>query len=243
MNIPGVRTEGFSLGKIFEKTRLKSGMTLGIIIVTALIAFEMFNYSTTDYALQDLLGPLTFLSIRWSTILAVAFCGIDFAGIARLFTNDGRTTDEPKQAWYLFGAWLLAATMNALLTWWGVSMAVSNHTVESTAVIDSNTLTRIIPVFVALMVWVIRILLIGTISVSGKRLFNSDARPAARPRLANMPGAALSRPTLTRINRDTEEDSPQGRSEPRYQPMTIGARPATPRPIAREAVKTETRKF
>jgi len=37
---------------------------------------------------------------------------------ARLFTPEqGR--DEPAEVWYLFGAWLLAAAMNAILTWWG----------------------------------------------------------------------------------------------------------------------------
>ncbi len=142
----------------------------GIIIFSALFAFEMFNYSTTDFAFRDLLGDLKFVGFRWSTILAMAFCGIDFAGIARLFTPEqGR--DEPKAVWYLFGAWFLAAIMNALLTWWGVSMAIATHNVQSAAVINPVTLTRVVPIFVALMVWVIRILIIGTLSVAGEKLF------------------------------------------------------------------------
>jgi hypothetical protein len=111
------------------------------IIMTALIAFEMFNYSTTDYALSDLLGNLKFIGIPWATILAVAFCGIDFAGVARLFTPQ-QGSDEPKEVWYLFGAWLLAATMNAILTWWGISMAILSHNVQSTSIMDPNTLTK-----------------------------------------------------------------------------------------------------
>ncbi len=171
-----------SLG-ILSRIRIHPGLVFVLILLVALIAFEMFNYSTTDYALNDLLGTLKFAGIPWSTILAIAFCGIDFAGIARLFTPE-QGMDEPKEVWYLFGAWLLAATMNAILTWWGVSMAIVSHPVRSTSVVDPNTLTKVVPIFVAIMVWVIRVLIIGTLSVAGDRLSNSDRRsyPMARGR-------------------------------------------------------------
>src|SRR5512145_830158 len=103
------------------------GALFTLIMFGALLAFEIFNYSTTDFALNDLLGNLTFLGLRWSTILSIAFCGIDFAGIARLFTPE-QGHDEPTEVWYLFGAWVLAAAMNATLTWWGVALALANHT-------------------------------------------------------------------------------------------------------------------
>lgn len=164
--------------------KLKPGLIFVVIILGALIAFEVFNYSTTDLALRDLLGDLTFAGIAWSTILALAFCGIDFAGIARLFTSE-QDSDEPKEVWYLFGAWLLAATMNAILTWWGVSMAVANHTAESTAVVDSKMITNVVPVFVAVMVWVIRILIIGTLSVSMDRLLHEQNQTRANTGNAN----------------------------------------------------------
>src|SRR5512138_798235 len=144
-----------------------------VMIFGALIAFEIFNFSTTEHALGDLLGNLTFAGIPWSTVLALAFCGIDFAGIARLFTPE-QGADEPKEVWYLFGAWLLAATMNAILTWWGVSMAVASHPAESTAIVDQATLTGVVPVFVAIMVWVIRILIIGTLSLSVDRILHPE---------------------------------------------------------------------
>ena len=94
----------------------KPGLLFVAIILGALLAFEVFNYSTTEHALSDLLGDLTFAGVPWSTVLAIAFCGIDFAGIARLFTPE-QGADEPAEVWYLFGAWLLAAAMNATLTW------------------------------------------------------------------------------------------------------------------------------
>ena len=146
---------------------------IGAIILTALLAFEVFNYSTTDYALADLLGELNFLGLRWSTILAIAFCGIDFAGIARLFSPEEKNS-AVAETWYLLGAWFLAATMNAMLTWWGVSIALINHQTQSSAIISTSILVEIVPIFVAIMVWLIRILLIGTISISGLRILAID---------------------------------------------------------------------
>ena len=142
-----------------------------VMIFGALVAFEFFNYSTTEHALADMLGGLDFGGVPWSTMLALAFCGIDFAGIARLFTPE-TGSDEPKEVWYLFGAWLMAATMNAILTWWGVSMAVSSRTSLGSDVIDKETLLTVVPVFVAVLVWVIRILIIGTLSLAVDRLLH-----------------------------------------------------------------------
>jgi hypothetical protein len=154
-----------------KQLRLQRGFLFGFLIVTALLAFELFNFSTTDFALTDLLGELKFMGIAWATILSIAFCGIDFAGIARLFTPEqGR--DEPHEIWYLFGAWMLAATMNAMLTWWGVSIALLNHNSLGTAVVDRATLIKVVPIFVAVMVWLTRVLIIGTLSVAGDRIFS-----------------------------------------------------------------------
>lgn len=166
---------------------MRPGAAFLILILGALVAFEIFNYSTTDHALQDLLGKLDFGGMRWSTILALAFCGIDLAGIARLFTPE-IGADEPKEVWYLFGAWLLAATMNAILTWWGVSLAIVNHQVQSSAVIDPKTITTAVPIFVAVMVWVIRILIIGTLSVA----FDRALHPGAARRVSNRRPASVS---------------------------------------------------
>ena len=160
-----------NLSILSNRFHVRRGFLFGILIVGALLAFEIFNYSTTDFALTDLLGDLKFLGVRWATILSIAFCGIDFAGIARLFTPEqGR--DEPMEVWYLFGAWMLAATMNAMLTWWGVSIALLNHQSLGTAVVDGVTLVKIVPIFVAVMVWLTRVLIIGTLSVAGERIFS-----------------------------------------------------------------------
>jgi len=163
-----------------------------LMISGALLAFELFNYSTTEHALMDILGEMQFGAIRWSTLLSIAFCGIDFAGIARLFTPE-QGAAEPKEVWYLFGAWLVGAAINAILTWWGVMMALTNHRIQSAGIIDPNLILSAVPVFVALMVWVVRILIVGTLATALDRQLHSG-RFAAAARTNYNP--ALSRPAV-----------------------------------------------
>jgi hypothetical protein len=210
-----------SLGTLFKGRRLNRGATWGLMIVGALLAFEIFNYSTTQFALADVLGDLKFAGLRWATILALAFCGIDFAGIARLFTPEqGR--DEPAEVWYLFGAWLLAAAMNASLTWWGVSVAIINHSSLGSAVLSSNTLVKVVPVFVAVMVWLIRVLIIGTFSIAGDRLFSQVDRPVGGHSYSPVGSRQPSgRPAAGSLSAAPE--ATRSRAEPSYHNVNYGA--------------------
>ena len=163
---------------LVQRAAKNRGLIFGGIILSALLAFEVFNYSSTAFALHDILGDLSFGPLAWSTILAVAFCGIDFAGIARIFTPEqGR--DEPAEVWYLFAAWLLAAGFNATLTWWGVSVAILKHNAEGGALLGQSAMTNIVPIFVAGMLLLIRVLLINTFSIAGDRIFSmADEQPS-----------------------------------------------------------------
>lgn len=231
--------EGQYLSPILNRLRVSRGLSFGVIIITALLAFEIFNYSTTDFALTDLLGDLKFVGVRWATILSIAFCGIDFAGIARLFTPE-EGPNEPNEVWYLFGAWLLAATMNAMLTWWGVSLAVLNQETLGNAVVGRETLLRVVPVFVAFLVWLIRVLIIGTFSAAGDRLFSqADQRAPSRPRIAprvtnpaNVRALATRaqapRSTSLSASRPAPKPNPQAetgymRQEPTYHSLSMSA--------------------
>ena len=200
--------------------KFNRGAAWGAMIIGALLAFEIFNFSTTQFALLDLLGDLTFAGMRWATILAVAFCGIDFAGIARIFTPEqGR--DEPTEVWYLFGAWLLAAGFNASLTWWGVSVAIVSHSSAAAGtVLSSNTLTKVIPIFVAVMIWLIRVLIIGTFSVAGDRLFSTASGNSSRPYQPSTssssvfkPASSLGRPAPKPM---TQTSFSSAKAEPTY---------------------------
>ena len=205
-----------------EKVQVKRGVVFGLLIITALVAFEIFNYSTTDFALTDLLGDLRFWGVRWSTILAFAFCGIDFAGIARLFTPEGKV-GEGTESWYLFAAWLLAATMNALLAWWGVSIAIVNHETLGNAVIARQTLLKVVPIFVAVMIWLLRVLIIGLFSVAGEGYFGRDQLQV------EFRSRAQKAPVTSRKNRSGHRPAPKPavaspRREPTYQPLSAKGR-------------------
>ncbi len=208
-----------NLNLFFSRFNLRRGLAFGVIIIAALLAFEIFNYSTTDYALGDLLGNLQFAGLKWSTILAIAFCGIDFAGIARLFTPQD-DAEETNEVWYHFGAWLLAATMNAMLTWWGVSLAIINHQSLGDTVIARDTLLRVVPIFVAVLVWLIRVLIIGTFSVAGDKLFSqtdkrfSNSRPMPVRSLNNRP-VAPPVPASTASPRQASSPAPAYRPSPK----------------------------
>jgi len=143
-------------------------LVIGAILVLALLAFEVFNFDTTRFALQDLLGDASFVTLQWATILAIAFCAIDFAGLIRLFTpDDGQ--GMPKEVWYLMGAWLLGATMNAMMTWWAVSLTLLNHNLGN-EVLSREQLLHIVPIFVAVLVWLTRILFIGALTVASEEI-------------------------------------------------------------------------
>jgi hypothetical protein len=231
------RRNGLSgLFRNFSSGKIQRGAAWGGMIALALLSFEIFNFGTTQFALTDVLGDLKFAGMRWASILAVAFCGIDFAGIARIFTPE-QGSDEPAEVWYLLGAWFLAAVFNASLTWWGVSIAIVNHASASgDAVISANTMTKIVPVFVAAMILLIRVLLIQTFSIAGDRLFTTDKqrsytntrrprttqqqsyrRPASQPVLR--PASSINRPVAANTYRPAPKPAQQtsfARAEPTY---------------------------
>lgn len=224
-------SQSLNFSKITRKLNYSRGKLFGLLIIGALLAFELFNYSTTVFALDDLLGGLRFATIRWATILAIAFCAIDFAGIARLFTPQ-QGENGPKEVWYLLGAWLLAACMNAMLTWYGVSLAIMNHSSLGSSVIAPHTLLTIVPIFVAIMVWVIRVLIIGTFSVAGNRLFSqadSHHRSQSVPVMhrTDVPGRPVQSPSVAiRLASKPSPDTtrlPQSRPEPTYHPAGMNA--------------------
>ena len=207
-------------------TALQRGAIFGGILFVALLSFEIFNFSTTQFALLDILGDLKFAGIRWATVLAIAFCGIDFAGIARIFTPEqGR--DEPAEVWYLFGAWLLAAAFNAGLTWWGVSVAIATQgNVAGTAVVSSAAMTKAVPVIVAVMVWLIRILIIGTFSMAGDRLFTTDHNTARNyPTRTNQSAQQPVLRPASQIQRPAASNASAYRPAPKPAQQTSFARP------------------
>jgi hypothetical protein len=194
-------------------------IVVGVILAVALFSFEIFNFDTTRYALDNLLGGVKFVGVGWASILAVAFCAIDFAGLAHLFTPE-RGMDEPKEVWFLMIAWLLGATMNALMTWWAVSLTLVSHPFVGNEVLSRAQLLDIVPIFVAVLVWLTRIMFIGAMSVAGEHLF----RPAHEQRQQQ-----VTRPQLkTQVSQPTYTKQPPKKVQPKMVQQRRPSRPQTP---------------
>lgn len=107
-------------------------------------------------------------------------------------------------------------------------MAVANHNIQSSSVIDPSTITTVVPVFVAIMVWVIRILIIGTLSLAMDRLLHPGVEqhtPLER--------AMSSTTKAVRANTQTQVHATQPMSIPAsLNSSAIPARPNTPRAAA-----------
>ena len=224
------RSLSVKLLPLIQNAAHKRGLIFGGIILGALLGFEIFNFSSTSFALRDILGDLAFGPFKWATVLALAFCGIDFAGIARIFTPE-KGRDEPAEVWYLLGAWLLAAAFNATLTWWGVSIAVLQHNPQGGALLGQATMTKLVPALVAGMVLIIRVLLINTFSIAGERLFSvADERDAQyQNKPAYRPNESLRTPNPA-FPRPAPKPNPVNISqpayyEPSYHPIGMSAQP------------------
>ena len=153
-------------------------LLIGLIFGVALIAFEIFNFDTTRYALSQLLGDIQFAGIGWATVLATAFCGIDFAGLLRVFSPEDKETSH--EVWYLMAAWLLGATLNAIMTWYAVSITLVENGAVS-PIMTQETLLKTVPIFVSVLVWLTRILFIGALTMTADRLLQPAKQPVRQP--------------------------------------------------------------
>ena len=241
------QTIGTRLSSLTSSVPKKTAV--GFILVIALVAFEIFNFDTTKYALFNLIGDVRFIGLQWAAILAIAFCAIDFAGLVRLFTPE-RGMDEPKEVWYLMGAWLLGATMNAVMTWWAISLTLLNHNFGN-EVLSREQLLLYVPIFVAVLVWLTRILFIGAFSVAGEHIFEfnetADSAPQKRPaatvtrrassgpiRRTPMPKTAA--PVRTAVPKPVSTQATQV-----HMPVEEYSEPAPQPPVQRQPVSSRVR--
>ena len=163
---------------------LKRLFESGLLLAAALLAFEIFSFRTTQYALADLLGDVNFISVRWATILAVAFCAIDVAGLLRFFTL-GQNGVKSFEAWYLMGAWLLGATMGAFMAWWAVSVTLL-YNWPTTGFLSQFQILDSLPIIVAVLVWLMRLIFIGLIGAGAGYISTTPggSRPSSKPALS-----------------------------------------------------------
>ncbi len=205
-------------------------MVIAAILGIALLAFEVFNFDTTQFALANLLGEVRFAGVMWATILAIAFCAIDFAGLVRIITPE-RGGEEPRTVWFLTGAWFLGTIANSTLTWWAVSLSLLSHEFGN-EVLSREALLRYVPIFVAMLVWLTRILFIGAFSAAGENIFammrKDDQRSmtigAPRREAATSPLPLRAEPVREPVRSTAAQQSrpPQSRAAGRPQPQSSG---------------------
>jgi len=180
-----VNRTGFQFTTVSGQNMVSRKMVIAAFLAVALIAFEIFNFDTTKFALHNLLGDIKFAGVLWASILAIAFCAIDFAGLVRIFTPQ-KGFDESKAVLFMTGAWFLGTIANSIMTWWAVSVTLLSHEFGN-EVLSREMLLRYVPIFVAMLVWLTRILFIGAFSVAGGDVFEltrdqADKKAAAMPR-------------------------------------------------------------
>jgi len=180
-----VNKTGFQFTAVNGQNMVSRKMIIAAFLAVALIAFEIFNFDTTKFALHNLLGDIKFAGVLWASILAIAFCAIDFAGLVRIFTPQ-KGFDESKAVLFMTGAWFLGTIANSIMTWWAVSVTLLSHEFGN-EVLSREMLLRYVPIFVAMLVWLTRILFIGAFSVAGGDVFEltrdqADKKAAAMPR-------------------------------------------------------------
>jgi hypothetical protein len=237
-----------SAARNVRKQLISRQAIVGLLLIFALIAFEIFNFDTTRFALFSFLGDASFILFSWATILAVAFCAIDFAGLAYLFSPD-RKKEESQEAWYLMGAWLLGATMNALMTWWTVSLILLDRDFGN-ELIGRSQLLHFVPILVAVLVWFTRILFISAFSVAGDRLFwpanqHKQSSSSKKPQIVadrNRDTEHLQAPNSTDILNKSGSSSSHTISNRNRRPQQNRRRPIRPglRPVASASVLART---
>lgn len=103
--------------------------------------------------------------------------------------------------------------MNAVMTWWAVSLTLLNHQFGN-EVLSRETLLSVVPIFVAVLVWLTRILFIGAFTVAGEHIFDFS-----RDSLTREPHVQPALPTQSRPVR-----------APKREPVRQS--PRTPAPVA-----------
>jgi len=96
MNLTATQRLSRMTNEFFKTLRTRSGSLYTLVIVMALTAFEIFNFSVTHFALRDMLGNYGTGMLTWPLILALAFCAMDIAGIASILSA---SEDADRRGW------------------------------------------------------------------------------------------------------------------------------------------------
>jgi hypothetical protein len=157
-------------------TNLPKSAILGLLIFLGLAAFDVFNFATTRDALSSIITA-TLLNIPLSWPLAVAFCAIDLGGIASVFTKE-KGFREPWYVWMLGAGWIIASIANSGLTFMAIRMGMASAPIMHNPLIPADIAIKWVPILLASVIWLIRVMIIGSIIVADNHKEPVVAKPA-----------------------------------------------------------------
>lgn len=190
------------------------GSAYGLLIFLGIVAFDVFNFATTRDALGSFLANSNLWGVPLKDALAIAFCAVDLGGVASIFTKE-KGLNEPWYVWMLAAGWLAASVINAMLTWWAVMMTMQAAPAMQNPLISAADLIKVAPVILACVVWLIRILIIGSLVVAASHpetsrtperkpaLQPAQPVPSARPATPVRPVSSVTSPTPISVNQKT----------------------------------------
>ena len=153
----------------------------GMLLLISLFVFEFVNYTTNVGAVESILGSrsvglLFYGQVSFAVLVGLAFCLVDFSGIARIFTPQ-RGKDEPNAVRVLFIVWLLSAVLNAGLTWWVATIWVASSYGGQNPLVNYNTVLVWAPRIIATLFFLVHFGLVYTVALVGDDLFSSSGAP------------------------------------------------------------------
>ena len=119
-------------------------------------------------------------------------------------------------------------------------MAILRHNAEGGTLLGAATMTKVVPIFVAAMVLLIRVLLINTFSIAGERIFSSSENRASRyqSQPSYRPHTESLRTPSESFPRPAPKPTPAAASrplynEPTYHPVGMSAQERSENPNVR----------
>lgn len=148
-------------------------LVVGGIIFLSALAFEVINIATNVAGFESFFGGIKFLGISWAIWATIAFEAADVGCLCYSWDRkfDFRTHPE---AGFALTAHFFAGFADAGLSYFAFMMAIGNSVSQMANVVGEKAILTWAPVFLALMIWVIRTLLMGTIVTQGRNIFSQQ---------------------------------------------------------------------
>ena len=134
-------------------------VVFALMILGALLLFEIFSFSSSYEALSEIWG-----AGLWAFLIAFSFCAVDFAGLGGLFIPGIETGIG-----WLFSAWLLSAFGDTGLTYIAVAHSMSLRTdniLVTSETISMDFWTTTIPIGFAVLTWLVQVFLVTRLGSS-----------------------------------------------------------------------------